>query len=97
MDDDDTLRDLSARVFLGAEAERFLQSSVGRYMVQRAEAQREQAIADFARAAPTDAAAIMAAQMKLRMADGFQQWIADLLQDGQEAERQVDFLTSTND
>lgn len=82
---------------MGAEAERFLSSSVGKYMVERAESLREQAIAQFKDVSATDTAAIIAAQMKLAMADNFQQWIADLLAEGEEAERQVALMTEVID
>jgi len=82
---------------MGAEAERFLQSNVGKYMVQRAEALRERGIAYITAVSPTDTAAIIEAQMQIRMADNFQQWIADLLQEGEEAERQVEILTEASD
>jgi len=81
---------LGEKIFLGAEVERFLATTVGRYLVQRAEAQRESAVADFAAANPTDTAAIVEIQMRLRMAETFQSWLADALIEASEAARQVE-------
>lgn len=91
------LQDLGKTVFLGAEAERFLASAVGKRMVERAEAIREEAVEAFARMNPADTAKVMEVQMQLRMADYFQRWIADMLIEGQEAERQVELMSEIND
>lgn len=87
---------MAEQIYLGAEVERFLASPIGKYMVDAIESRRERAINDFSTVVPTDAGAVMRVQMELRMADQFQQWLADILIAAQEAARLVEQQSFTD-
>lgn len=81
------VRDLARAVSFGADVERFLTSSIGRYLVDHAERQIETAMEDFRQVNPTDHAAIVEIQVRLRVADSVQAWLADAVAAGHEAAR----------
>ena len=83
-------KDMAEKIFLGAEVERFIASPIGKFMVHAMEDRREAAVREFASTNPTDSGAVMKIQMKILMADQFQQWLADILIEANEAARVVE-------
>lgn len=76
-------------VDLGFQAEAFLQSDVGRYLVSRAEAQIDEAVELLKNADPEDAKAIRSLQNEIVVAESVQYWLADLIQQGENAQQQL--------
>lgn len=83
---DDTQERLKV-VALGIEAERFLESDLGRYLVARAEGEREEAIAELVKVDPHDSREVQRLQNAIAVVDMVQQWIADAITSGQATER----------
>jgi len=78
-----------AMVQMGVEAEQFARSSLGRYVIGRAKLEERQAIEKLATLDPSNVNAIRQTQSDLLRARSFPQWILELVQDGEEAERQL--------
>lgn len=76
-------------VDLGFQAEAFLQSDVGRYLVSRAEAQIDEAVELLKNADPEDAKSIRSLQNEIVVAESVQYWLADLIQQGENAQQQL--------
>lgn len=89
-------QDLADRVFLGAEVERFLATPIGIRMLEHVESQRNDAVNAFSRVDITDAGALSRIQMQLKMADQFQQWLADALSEAAEAVRVIEGSSFTD-
>lgn len=84
-DDEAALR----TVAFGMDVEQFLQGSIGRYLVQRAESERSAALDDLAQADAEDTRKIRQLQQRIAVVDSIQQWLADAITDGQHAEQQL--------
>lgn len=82
-------RELLQRVAMGMEAEQFLGSNLGRYIVSRAEAERDDAIADLKEADAEDARNIRDLQARIWRAESVQFWLADLINDGRNAMHEI--------
>ena len=76
-------------VDLGFQAEAFLHSDVGRYLVSRAEAQIDEAVELLKNADPEDAKSIRSLQNEIVVAESVQYWLADLIQQGENAQQQL--------
>lgn len=83
------LNPLLKSVDLGFQAEAFLQSDIGRYLVHRAEAQIEEAVDVLKGADPEDAKTIRALQNTIAVAESIQYWLADVIQQGENAQQQL--------
>lgn len=83
------LSPLLKAVDMGFQAEAFLQSDIGRYLVSRAEAQIDAAVEALKGADPEDAKAIRALQNTIAVAESVQYWLADLIQQGENAQQQL--------
>lgn len=83
------LNPLLKAVDLGFQAEAFLQSDVGRYLVQRAEAQVDEAVEALKQADPEDAKGIRNLQGVIAVAEAVQYWLADVIQQGENAQQQL--------
>ena len=83
------LNPLLKAVDLGFQAEAFLQSDIGRYLVQRAEAQIEEAVELLKEADPEDPKTIRALQNTIAVAESVQYWLADVIQQGENAQQQL--------
>jgi hypothetical protein len=75
---------LPAAVF-GRQVEDFLASDIGKYLVARAEEQRERSIERLKTANPWRRQFIQRCQNEVRVVDMFQQWMADAILEGQAA------------
>lgn len=84
--------DLMAAIARGLDVEAFLVGPVGKYLVLRAEADRGRLLDSLATVDPHDPQAISALQNKIGVLDCWQQWMADAITEGKQAEEQlVDF------
>lgn len=74
-------------VALGISAENFVGSPLGRYIVLRAEKEREAALEELVAADPHATTVVQNLQNRVRVIDMVQQWIADAIVEGQAQER----------
>jgi hypothetical protein len=77
-------------VEFGVEVEEFLGTRIGKYLVARAEEEIEGALEDLKRCDPEDAKAIRALQTKIYRAESIQYWLAEIIQAGYNAEREIE-------
>lgn len=77
------------QIDLGFQVEAFLQSDIGRYLVQRAEAQVEEAVEKLKRCDPENSAQIRAIQNDIQVAEAIQYWLAEAIQSGLNAQQQL--------
>jgi hypothetical protein len=84
------VRELFKTVELGLDVQQFLRSPVGQYLMQKADDERADALADLVDAAPEDAATIRALQSTIKRADSIQFWLTEAVQAGINAEAQLD-------
>ena len=78
-----------ATVSLGIDAETFVLSPLGKYLIGRAEHEVEQAVEQLKRVAPEDAKVIAALLHHIRVAESVPRWLADAIQAGHNAEYQL--------
>ena len=76
-------------VAFGLEVEGFLSSSIGRYLIQRAEESVEAAVEELKRADPEKPAGIRALQHQISIAENFQYWLAEAVQAGLNAQLEL--------
>jgi len=81
-------QDIPRKIAFGAQVESFIQSPIGKYLIGRAEKERHEALEEMANTSLENIAALAQAQRKVRIADSFQAWLAEAIQEGWEAERQ---------
>ncbi|MGR9117432.1 MAG: hypothetical protein ACU85E_16915 [Gammaproteobacteria bacterium] len=74
---------------LGIEAEAFLSTDLGRYLIARANEERIEALEQLAVVDPNDIKAIAKLQNKVAVADSIQTWIANAIQNGYYAELEI--------
>ena len=77
------------QIDLGFQVEAFLQSDIGRYLVQRAEAQIEEAVEKLKRCDPENSTQIRAIQHDIQVAEDIQYWLAEAIQSGLNAQQQL--------
>lgn len=69
----------------GKQVEHFLDTGIGRYLIERASKQSEAAVESLKQVDPTDMKAVMKAQLEVRVADSIIVWLGDAVADGQQA------------
>ena len=69
-------------VNLGIEAERFLNSDLGKYLVERAENERESAVKEFKHCDVTDLNTVRRIQGSILIPDKFIAWLTEAIQVG---------------
>lgn len=79
------LRQLNEQIEFGVEVESFIRSKLGRYLIGRAESERDAALSDLAVVDPTDVKQITALQNKVKLAESFQYWLAEAIESGHSA------------
>lgn len=79
-----------AQAVLGRDADEFLRSELGRYLVERARTEEQIAIDELCNAKPGDAALILELQGRIWRARALPDWLAELVQDGLNAERALE-------
>ena len=81
---------LFAEVHLGKDAEEFLASDVGRYMLARAEEQEREAMEALASVWPWRRRRITDLQAKLWRARSFREWMSEIIVQGRQALDQLE-------
>jgi hypothetical protein len=89
-------RELLQRVGLGVEAEQFLGSNLGRYLIERAESERDDAVGELKEANAEDPKAIRNLQARIWRAESVQFWLADLINDGRNALHELQAREATD-
>lgn len=79
-------KELYAKVEFGMEAKAFLRSPVGQYLIQRAEAEREEAIVELVNTSPRNPGVIEALQSTIKRAESIQYWMAEIIQEATSAQ-----------
>lgn len=82
--DNDT-RELQKTIELSFEVEAFLGTSVGKYLIKRAEEDIESAVAELKTVDPENPKAIRTIQSRIQTAEDFQYWLAEAIQAGHNA------------
>lgn len=81
------IEELQAEMILGDDAQKWLDSELGRTVVGMAAQEKAEALEALADVKATDIEAIMTLQAIAKRADSFATWIAELIHRGAEAER----------
>jgi len=66
----------------GVEAEKFINSPIGQYVIERAEMDREKAIEEFKKIDVADVAAVRRIQNDIDTPDRIVKWLTDAIQSG---------------
>jgi hypothetical protein len=80
------VRELYSAVGLGIDAVAFLKTDIGRYLLNKAEEDRTDALADLVDVDPSNTEQIRALQSIIKRADSFQFWISEAIEAGKNAE-----------
>ena len=73
---------LEQSIAFGLEVESFIQSSIGKYLISRAEEDVEAAVEDLKLVDPEEPRLIRQLQHKIRVAESIQYWLLEAIQDG---------------
>jgi hypothetical protein len=84
-----TEQELLKTIQLGIEAEAFLSTDTGKYLVERANEELQAAQASLMDINPSDYAGIALLQAKAYQALNFKQWLLEALSDASYAEQQL--------
>jgi len=82
--------DLVKVAIIGKDAEEFLSSEIGRYMIECAATQVDDAVDKLKKANPLDSELIMDLQNQIYRAESFGGWLRDLVIAGNQAIQQID-------
>lgn len=89
-------KDLEQRVVLGLDTEAFLGSNVGRYIVQRAQEEIDEARESLETVDPENAKAVRDLQFVIGVARATVQWMKEAVADGQNAAEEMVRQASTD-
>jgi hypothetical protein len=78
--------ELLAKVELGLDAQAFMRTKLGQYLIGRANEIVEEAVEKLKEADPDDTKAIRDLQNTIRLNESFMYWLADAVTQGQSAE-----------
>lgn len=81
---------LTERAVLGEQVHVFLNTDIGKYMIARSGAMREEAILKLRACPPEDSNAVRKFQNEAWLADSVMQWLVDAIQDGLQAINIID-------
>lgn len=81
---------LYAEAMLGRDAEEFIGSDLGRYMIGRAEQEEREAMELLAKVSPWRRRRIAELQNRIRLAQRFKGWLAELVHIGKQAMDQLE-------
>jgi hypothetical protein len=73
------------RAVFGRQVEHFLESDIGQYLAQCAQADIEEATEKLCRVDPEDPKAIRELQNKIRVAESVMGWLADAIRSGEQS------------
>lgn len=88
MDDRDT-REFMEQVKFGIEVEAFLTGKIGKYLLERAHAEIDQAVEELKRVNARDTAAVVKLQNQIWRAESIDGWLAEKVQEGWNAEEHL--------
>lgn len=78
-----------AEVRLGMQAEDFLKSPIGKYLLGRAADKADEALEKLKRVSPAETESVRALQNDVRLMESFGTWIRDAITNGNNAESQL--------
>jgi hypothetical protein len=81
---------LIAEAVLGRDAQEFLATDLGRYLVGRAEQEKAEALAQLARVSPWRRNRIRQLQAEVWRAESVLSWLAELINSGRQAEHALE-------
>lgn len=81
---------LIAEAILGKDAEEFLNTDLGRFMLARADAEEREALEALASVSPWRRRRIAQLQTQLWRARSFREWLTDLITTGRQALEQME-------
>ena len=79
-------RELMRLIDMGIQVEAFISSHLGRYLLDRSNAEQKAALEQLGNVDPDDPKAIRRLQFNLQVAAGIQNWLADLAVEARNAE-----------
>lgn len=82
--------ELFAEAMIGKDAEEFIRSDIGRYIIGCAEQEAQEALDQLKRVYPWRRRKITELQNKIWRAESIQSWLAELVIKGQQAIQQLD-------
>lgn len=85
---------LIAEAVLGRDAEEFLTSDLGRYLVGRAQIEADEAMAKLKKVSPTASQEIISLQHQIWRAEQFATWLQELIANGRAAEQTLEELST---
>lgn len=94
MSDQQAFSEIKRAIEFGLDAQRFMESDIGRYLTKRANAEVEAAQEDLLAVDPTDAKAVQALQNKAVVARTFLMWMGEAVTEGEQAEYQFQQMDS---
>lgn len=89
MSEDQSNKELFAAVDFRLEVVEFLGSRIGKYLIGRAEIEREAAVKELIDTPPDNSSHIRQLQSTIKRAESIQYWMAELIQEGIAAEEQL--------
>lgn len=87
-------RGLLGEAMMGKDAEEFIKSDLGRYLIGRARQEAALAIGDLKRCSPWRRRRIRELQNRIDWAESFEGWLRELVATGQTALKSFDRLTA---
>ena len=88
--------ELQRAIARGFSAEDFLESDLGKWISQRAEAERTDAVEELCSVNPFDGTAVARLQSRVAVADAAMQWLADAVILGRVAQERFQQLDQTD-
>lgn len=85
-----SVQTLYAEAMLGRDAEEFLNTDLGKYLLARAEEQEQEAMEELATVFPWNRWKIQRLQNKLWQARSFKDWLKEMIVTGRQALAQLD-------
>jgi hypothetical protein len=76
---------LYAQVLLGDEADKFFESDLGRYILGRAQQEAQEAMNELKDVEPTEPAAVMRLQNRVKIAEAVPMYLNELIIEGRQA------------
>ena len=89
-------RELIRLIDMGIQVEAFINSDLGRYLLDRSNAEQKAALEQLGSVDPDDPKAIRRLQFNLQVAAGIQNWLADLVVEGRNAEETLRAVEQAN-
>jgi hypothetical protein len=82
-------KELYGAVEFGMETRAFLESKLGKYLIGRAELERDEAMAELVNASPRNPGVIEQLQSTIKRAESIQFWMAEIIQEAHAAQEQL--------